>query len=457
MNTGEKSPAIRRTKGQIGTQQACRKEKMEEELLFGKYRILKLLANGSGGEVFLAEHRMVGERRVIKRLLKNRPFYEERKREAHTLKLLHHAAIPRIYDIEEDASACYIIEEDMGGETLHDFLNRQKCLSTSFISNYSIQLCEIIEYLHQMGILYLDVKPENIMICGDKLTLIDFGGAIRKQEYSGVMFGTQGYAAPEQYDGMAEERSDVYGIGCVIGVMLREKSKGREALFAIYERCVREVPAKRYPSVSALREELQKVSRGTEKKARRKGRNPGYIGVTGIHEGAESGAFCTLLATYLNDRENSRIACIDMSGKHIFEQLYESVFGTNKAVPDYFLLQGICYVTEGSSAVIGAYAAKGYETILLHFGVWQEEYSEEFFRCDSRFALGNLYPWRLSEWEVFAGTVRNRTVRKSITAVITGGEREMLPARFGRVIEMPYVEDVLQNNRNIRKFFRTVL
>lgn len=91
---------------------------MEEELLFGKYRILKLLANGSGGEVFLAEHRGLGERRIMKRLFKNRPFYKERLEEAHTLRLLHHAAIPVIYDIEEDKDASYIIEEDMGGETL---------------------------------------------------------------------------------------------------------------------------------------------------------------------------------------------------------------------------------------------------------------------------------------------------------------------------------------------------
>ncbi len=436
---------------------AYRKEKMEEELLFGKYRVLRLLANGSGGEVFLAEHRMLGERRIIKRLLKNRPFYEERKREAHTLKLLHHTAIPRIYDIEEDASACYIIEEDMGGETLHDFLNRQKCLSTSFISHYSIQLCEIIEYLHQMGILYLDVKPENIMICGDKLTLIDFGGAIRKQEYSGVMFGTQGYAAPEQYNGIAEESSDIYGIGCVIGVMLGEKSKGRETLFAIYERCVKEIPAKRYPSVSALKEELQKVYRGTGKKARRKGRNTGYIGIAGIHEGAECGAFCTLLATYLKDRENSRIACIDMSGRHIFERLYVSTFGNKKAVPDYFLLQGVCYVTEGSSAVIATYAAKGYETILLHFGEWKEGCQEEFFRCDGRFVLGNLYPWRMSDWKEFAETIKDGAVQRRITAVITGGERELLPVRFGKVIEMPYVGDVLRTDRNTRKLFQAVL
>jgi len=455
--TGEKSPAIRRNKRTNRFVKTGRKEKMEEELLFGKYRVLQLLANGSGGEVFLSEHKALGERRIIKRLLKNRPFYEERKKEAHTLKLLHHPAIPRIYDIEEDEAACYIIEEDMGGETLTDFLFRQKCLPTSFISHYSIQLCEIIEYLHQNGILYLDVKPENIIICGDKLSLIDFGGAIRKKEYSEVMFGTQGYAAPEQYNGFAKEYTDIYGIGCVLGVMLGERSKGRKELFKIYERCVNEIPSKRYPSVSALKEELYKASCGVQKKKQRnRCRFLRYIGVIGVHEGAESGALCTMLASHLNDKENGRIACIDLSGRHIFERLYESLFGRNQPIPESFLLHDICYVTEGDSSAIGAYATKGYTTIILHFGVLSEQFRDEFFRCDSRFALGNLYPWRLQEWKTFSDYLKEKNVRHAITAVITGGEKELLPIRFEKVIELPFIGDVLYADRKTEKIMREV-
>lgn len=430
---------------------------MNEELLFGKYRILKLLANGGGGEVFLAEHSILGEHRIIKRLLKNRPFYEERKKEAHTLRALHHPAIPRIYDIEEDASACYIIEEDMGGETLQDFLYRQKCLPTSFISHYSIQLCEIIEYLHQNGVLYLDVKPENIMICGDKLALIDFGGATRKTGYSEVVFGTQGYAAPEQYNGIAIESSDIYGIGCVIGVMLGERSKGRKELFRIYERCVREVPEKRYPSVTVLKEELEKVLYGAGKKRHRSAHGSlRCIGVIGVHEGAESAALCTLLAAYLNDRERGRIACIDLSGRRIFEQLYESVFGEFNSIPDCFVVQNICYVTEGDVSSVGTYTAKGYTTIFLHFGTWRESVLSEFFRCDRRFAVGNLYPWRIREWKTFSEEMKDKSIRRDITAVITGGEKAMLPARYEKVIELTYVEDVMLLNRKIEKMFRDV-
>lgn len=430
---------------------------MEEEFLFGKYRILKLLANGSGGEVFLTEHRILGERRIVKRLLKNRPFYEERKREAHTLKLLHHAAIPRIYDIEEDETACYIIEEDMGGETLYDFLFRQKCLPTSFISHYSIQLCEIIEYLHRNGILYLDVKPENIIICGDRLALIDFGGAMKKTEHPEVVFGTQGYAAPEQYNGMAAESSDIYGIGRVLGVMLGTGGKGRKELQKIYERCVQENPAKRYPTVSVLKKELQKAVYGVQKPACRRRRNAsGYIGVVGVYEGAESGALCTLLAAHLKDREKGRIACIDLSGRHEFERLYESLFGTNKTIPDCFWLQDVCYVTEGNGSVISTYAAKGYTTLILHFGVLREVYFNEFLRCDSRLVLGAAYPWRLQDWNALSVYLEDRRIQHEVTAVLTGGEKELLPLRFGKVIELPYIGDALLPDRKTERVFRTL-
>lgn len=425
---------------------------MKEDILFGKYRIGKLLSNGSGGEVFLAEHIVLGEQRVMKRLLKNRPFYAERRREAHTLQQLQHTAIPRIYDIEEDDTACYIIEEYMGGETLYDFLARQKCLPTSVISQYSIQLCEIIEYLHQNGILYLDVKPENILIREETLSLIDFGGAIRKKERTGVVFGTQGYAAPEQYAGLAEERSDVYGIGCVLGVMLGEETTGRKELIRIQEKCVKKIPGRRYENVAELKRELEQFAFGARKKKKTGcGESFRSIGIVGVHEGAESGALCMMLAANLNEREKGRIACIDLSGQHIFGRLYESLYGKQKPIPEQFFLQGICYVTEGNISAIGRYARKEYRTILLHIGTRLEQYRDEFFRCDKRFVLGNGFPWHLSEWEALENRLEGLNLRQGVTAVINGGEKELLPKRFCKVIEVSFAGDILLPNRKTEK------
>lgn len=450
-------PAIRQNIRTNRSHKADRKEKMDE-LLFGKYRVLRLLANGSGGEVFLAEHKILGERRIIKRLRSNRPFYEERKKEAQTLKCLHHVAIPRIYDIEEDDTGCYIIEEDMGGETLSDFLSRQKCLPTSFISNYSIQLCEIIEYLHHNGILYLDIKPENIMINGEKLALIDFGGAVQMSEPVKVVFGTTGYAAPEQYRGTVGECSDVFGIGCVLGVMLGNDSKGREEIRRIQERCVHPIASKRYPNVQTVKEELLHCS---GKKMRRKGkrdvRDSKFIGVIDVHEGAEGVAWCTLLAAYINERKKGRIACIDLSGGHVFERLYEGLFGADKIVPEEFVLWDVCYVPEGTTATVGTYAAKGYATLLLYFGQKLEKYKTEFLRCDYRFAYGTGYPWRCEAWKRLAELLTEIDVEREITAVLSGGEKQILPIRFKKVIELPFITDPLYADRKTEKKLSSVL
>lgn len=430
---------------------------MEEELLFGKYRILRLLANGSGGEVFLTEHKVLGERRVIKRLYKNRPFYRERLREAHILKQLHHAAIPCIYDIEEDTTASYIIEEDMGGEPLNEVLIRQKCLPTSFISHYSIQLCEIIEYLHREGILYLDIKPENLMINGDKLSLIDFGGAMKKEEEQRILFGTDGFAAPEQYRGLAEERSDVYGIGRVIGVMLGQGNKDGRELTKIYKRCVQPLPTKRYRSVVELKEDLERLCYGKKKKVRQTIRNtPRYVGVIGVHEGVDTAAVCTLFAGHFSEREKGRIACIDLSGGLVFQRLFESLYGKGKIVPDEFSLRGIYYVTGNASSVIGDCAAKGFAVIVINFGVSFELYRSEYLRCDSRFVLGDLYPWRVDAWGKLADRFSDEVLRYGITALINGGEAEELPLRIRKVKYLPALRDVLYADRKTERFFRAL-
>ncbi len=428
--------------------------------MFGKYRIVRLLANGSGGEVFLAEHKVLGEQRVIKRLDKKRPFYRERLKEAHILKQLRHAAIPCIYDIEEDDTASYIIEEAMGGEPLNEVLFRQKCLPTSFILHYSIQLCEIIEYLHQKGILYLDVKPENLLINGDRVSLIDFGGAVRRQGQQRVMFGTDGFAAPEQYRGEAGERSDVYGIGCVIGVMLGQGNQKGKELQKIYKRCVQPQPVNRYQSVAEVREALQKFycgkrnNGGSGKQKCAKESAPRCIGVIGAHEGADTAAVCTLLAGHFSEREKGRIACIDLSGRFVFQRLFESLFGREKSVPEEFALRGIHYVTGNTPSVIGTCAARDFAVLVINFGCSFERFRDEFFRCGSRFVLGDLYPWRLRDWEALSERLPDTVLQHGVTALVAGGEAEELPLRIHKVRYLPPMRDVLYADRKTERFFR---
>lgn len=440
---------------------------MESSTLFGKYRIVQLLANGSGGEVFLAEHLTLKERRIIKRLYKNRPFYEERKKEAQVLKCLHHAAIPLIYDMEEDEMAMYIIEEYMGGETLKEFLMRKQILPQSMILSYSIQLCEIIEYLHQSGFLYLDMKPENLMVDGERLSLIDFGAAISIDRSPAVMFGTDGYAAPEQEDGEAERRTDVFGIGCVIGEMIANKESCGKELRKIYQNCVQKVPERRIDSVRTLKEELSLLYNGKKREGRkRKGSAVEYIGLIGAHEGADTMAFGAALAGYFREREQGRIAYIEMTGKSRHRELYQSLYGAQRSVPEEFSFCGIHFFS-GSSVRMAECSAKGYSVIIMDFGYPCETVSfegtpdkerlEEFYRCQTQFVVGDMYPWRLSSWKTLLRKLPQRFLTERLTAVVMNGECSELPVKTARVVKIPDFPDVMHPNKKTEKVFQKVI
>src|SRR5690606_20886531 len=91
---------------------------------------------------------------------------------------------------------------------------------------HGIEVCRVLEYLASVApepFVHNDIKPENIIVDRNKghAVLVDFGTA--KARYTqktdgqvGVkrsdVYGTVGYAAPEQFQGQSEPRSDVYGL-----------------------------------------------------------------------------------------------------------------------------------------------------------------------------------------------------------------------------------------------------
>ena len=436
---------------------------MEEKLLFGKYRFLKTLANGNGGTVFLVQHDTLGEKRVIKKLCKNYPYYAEQKKEAQILKRLHHAAIPEVYDLEEDEEALYIIEQNMEGESLRDILFRKKCIPSAFIIFYSLQLCDIIEYLHGQGILYLDLKPDNIILNQDRVALIDFGGAHRTGEPQTVSFGTGEFAAPEQYTCEAEERTDVYGIGRIIGTMLgnglQSDNEQERRLQRIYAKCVQTLPARRYRSVAELREELKYFDRnGKKSRAGKKRRKESQhcIGVVGAHEGAATAAFSILAAGYLAEH-GSRVACVNLSGKEVFRALYESLHGKKEASIDRFTYYGVCYRENATKNVVEEMLAEGFQTVVVHFGIRADEDVREYLHCEQKFVVGDAFPWNIKAWEGLSARLFGLRLHEAVTALVTGGEKEELPLKFHKIRELPRMDRIVHPDKKTERFLEKLL
>ncbi|MDE6929453.1 MAG: serine/threonine protein kinase [Lachnospiraceae bacterium] len=195
---------------------------VQDTVLFGKYHLCRIIGKGRTGTVYLARHISLGEYRAIKEVSKTHIDYEQFRREALIMKELRHPAIPIVYDLEETETHCYLIEEFLEGESLTALALDRSNLTRSMVIQYGIQICRLVQYLHSAGrepILYLDLQPNNLLLCNGVIKLVDFGTAdylIRANE-TNRRCGTPGCAAPEQYTrGPLDERTDIYAIGVIL-------------------------------------------------------------------------------------------------------------------------------------------------------------------------------------------------------------------------------------------------
>ncbi|MCB9057844.1 MAG: serine/threonine protein kinase [Calditrichae bacterium] len=203
----------------------------------GAYRILKKIADGGMGSVYLAE-RSDGhfERRValkvIKKGLDSEQVIRRFNRERQILARLHHPNIARLYDggLTPDGRP-YFTMEYISGLPINKYCDIHK-LNTTLRLKLMLNVLETISYAHRNLIIHRDLKPGNIFVTDDgKIKLLDFGIARlldEKDEESsqltqaGHHILTPEYAAPEQLkSGMASISSDIYQLGVVLFELLK--------------------------------------------------------------------------------------------------------------------------------------------------------------------------------------------------------------------------------------------
>ncbi|MDQ2714986.1 MAG: serine/threonine-protein kinase, partial [Chloroflexota bacterium] len=194
----------------------------------GRYDIKKVLGEGGMGAALLAvDNRLDDKRVVLKELLSDHSDPAARqddvrnfKREVTMLAHLDHPLIPNVTDNFQEGARYFMVQEYVEGENLEEFLNRNnQPMRERDALIYADQLLDILDYLEQQTppIVHRDIKPANIIIgAKDKRAhLVDFGIAradvarnAQKRQTSAL--GTPGYAPPEQYQGNADPRSDLY-------------------------------------------------------------------------------------------------------------------------------------------------------------------------------------------------------------------------------------------------------
>jgi serine/threonine protein kinase len=202
-------------------------------VLQNRYRVLDVLGVGGMSTVYKARDlrfTSVDRACAIKEMFNSAEEMKLRQlrlanfqREASLLATLTHSAIPRIYDYFEHQGTIYLVLELIHGNDLETILSqRGEPFEEKQVVDWAIDLCGVLHYLHNQKpepIIFRDLKPSNVMIRSEDqaLMLVDFGIARTfAPQQRGTMIGTEGYAPPEQYKGIADARGDIYALGATL-------------------------------------------------------------------------------------------------------------------------------------------------------------------------------------------------------------------------------------------------
>ncbi|HEX2569749.1 MAG TPA: serine/threonine-protein kinase [Polyangia bacterium] len=206
----------------------------------GSYKILEKIGEGGMGEVYLAEHPLIGKKAAVKVLL---PQYSAKPdivarffNEARAVNLIKHPSIVDIFDFGQHASgSAYIVMEYLEGESLSSKLRREGRLRLEVAIEIVRQLAGALGAAHEKGIAHRDLKPDNIYLVpmadvplGLRVKVLDFGIAKLAHEPQGVktatnaLLGTPAYMSPEQCRGAGhtDHRSDIYSLGAILFEMV---------------------------------------------------------------------------------------------------------------------------------------------------------------------------------------------------------------------------------------------
>lgn len=284
----------------------------------GGYQVIKKLAAGGFGVVYLAEdaeHHLVAlkeylpaslaERSVGELVPRVRPekqplyrlglksFFEE----GRSLAQISHPSVVSVLNFFRENETVYMVMNYLQGDTLQDFivtareLKREKVFRESTIRSLFDEILRGLRIVHQHKMLHLDIKPANVFVTNEnRAVLLDFGAAREVLSKEGNFIRpmyTPGFAAPEMYrrDGSLGPWTDIYALGaCIYACMQgyppndapqriekdrlpmslsRMRNTYSDNLIEVAEWCMALDPLSRPQSVFALQKEL---SRETERR-----------------------------------------------------------------------------------------------------------------------------------------------------------------------------------------------
>ncbi|HEY4384170.1 MAG TPA: tetratricopeptide repeat protein, partial [Ktedonobacteraceae bacterium] len=254
-------------------------------ILHNKYKIVKAIASGGMGAVYLAEDTVLKRNVVIKALLSDTDpdLVAQSVKEREFLATIKHANIVSIYDFITIGTSGYIVMEYVHGKTLDEIMEEQgRPFTVEEALRHIIAILPAFTYLAKLNLVYCDFKPQNVMLevlkDGSQIVkLIDLGTVIKHVPHPDDVYGTHGFYAPEAVKSPSSQ-TDLYTIcrtlaylvsmmdlaNPIFGMPSSESYKAFRdypALYRLLAKGTHTTPARRFHSAEELSDQLSGVLR----------------------------------------------------------------------------------------------------------------------------------------------------------------------------------------------------
>jgi eukaryotic-like serine/threonine-protein kinase len=215
------------TMGRLNRYQASQLLSGFTKLTLGPYRIVDSIGQGGMGQVFRAQHSVMGRTVAVKVLPKNKSTPEAIAcftREIRAQAALDHENLVRALDAGHDGNVYFLVCEYVPGADLRRYVRDRGPLGMAEAATIISQAAQGLQHAHHNGLIHRDVKPANLLVTPEGLTKVsDLGlvGSLRDSDSdprAGKVVGTADYLAPEHITAPRSitPTSDLYSLGCTL-------------------------------------------------------------------------------------------------------------------------------------------------------------------------------------------------------------------------------------------------
>jgi serine/threonine protein kinase len=194
----------------------------------GDYDLLEKVGEGGLCTVYRGQHRSSGAVVAVKvlspEMAKDEVLLRRFEQEFRAASSINHPGVVRALDFRGGPPMPFLVLEFVQGQALGERLLKKGRLGEDEAIRLLVQVCEALQYLHELGIIHRDIKPDNILITPEgRAKLTDLGLAKETEAdldltRTGRGLGTPHFMAPEQFRDAksVSARSDVYGLGATL-------------------------------------------------------------------------------------------------------------------------------------------------------------------------------------------------------------------------------------------------